>query len=359
MEVWMGDFSPGVYLPHPHKPGKKAQTQLCLWYDAGGSVVVGGQYYWEANQFNGMCTLKDSMVRHGSPIKIYVDNGEQSGEQIRRVCAYLGVIFITGRPGHKEGRAHVERMFQTIQQAVESELRAYPVQTIEELNQKLQAWLELFWNKQLIDGKPAIDRFNDAKPPAKKLKYEDLSLFLFETTRLVRKNCLVMVNNVKFWVDPPLIGKEVVVRYNPNDLQFIEIFVHGNRYQIAYPFDPNNFAYKLCRQMSLREPHKEEPTEKVCDFLGELVSRHCSEPELESGGDMFIETIEHVLQKPLDNLQKSIALKFFEDSGPFDFAQIEDKLQAICSKNGKELHIHYYLEALGKLPRGNGGKKDA
>lgn len=355
MDVWMGDFSPGVYLPHPHKPGKMAQTHLCLWFDAGGSIAVSGQYYWEANQFNGMCTLKDGMLRFGIPIKTYVDNGELAGEQVKRVCAYLGVIFCTGRPYHKEGRANVERMFQTIQNAFESELRAYPIKTLEDLNHRFHAWLDLFWNKRIIDGKTAISRFNDAKGQVQKLKSDDLSLFLFEEKRVVRKNCLVYVQNIKFWVDPPLIGKEVMVRYNPNDLHYIEIFRNGKKYQTAYPFDPNNFAYKLCRHISLREPKEEKCEEKVCDFLGELAEKYPKEAHLDSGGDMFIETIEHVLKRPLDSLQKGIATKFFNDSGPFDLEQIQQSLQAICKNKGRGLHIHYYLEAIDKLPRGNGG----
>lgn len=207
MEVWMGDFSPGPYLPHPNKNGKMHQTHLCLWYDPVTSMVMGGQYFWNANQFNGLCLLKDAMNRFGIPRRIYVDNGELAAEQIIRVAAYLGIRFTTGRPGHKEGRAHCERMFRTIQEAFESELRVYPVDTIEELNLRFNAWLEHFWyERKDSQGKPLIQSFLETRPPVRFPTADEQSLFLFQCERQVKNNSLIQVVGVNFWVDPPLIG---------------------------------------------------------------------------------------------------------------------------------------------------------
>ncbi len=121
MKVWMGDFSPGPYLPHPQDETKKAETHLCLWHDAGGHMIMKGRYYWQANQFNGLLTLKNAMIRYGIPAKIYIDRGEMAGEEMKRIAAYFGITYIRGTPYHAEGRGHVERQFRSIQDSFESE----------------------------------------------------------------------------------------------------------------------------------------------------------------------------------------------------------------------------------------------
>ena len=176
MEVWMGDFSPAIYHPTPME--EIQQTHLCLWFDPVTSIVMGGRYYWNANQFNGLCLLKQAMNRFGIPKRLYVDNGELATEQFLRVTASLGIGFSTGRPGHKEGRAHCERMFRTVQEAFESEFKAYPVNTIEELNLRFEAWLERFWYERTEpDGKTLMQSFSKQGRPMYASLQERNSLF--------------------------------------------------------------------------------------------------------------------------------------------------------------------------------------
>ena len=352
MEVWMGDFSPAIYLPYPTMEGKMQQTHLCLWFDPVTSIVMGGRYYWNANQFNGLCLLKQAMNRFGIPKRLYVDNGELATEQFLRVTASLGIGFSTGRPGHKEGRAHCERMFRTVQEAFESEFKAYPVNTMEELNLRFEAWLERFWYERTEpDGKTLMQLFLETRPAnVRFLTGEEQSLFLFQTQRRVKKNSLIQVEGVNFWVDPPLIGRKVDVRYNPYELDKVEIWLEHRRYQIAYPFDPNSMAYRLCRQMSLR-PTEQEQSPPVCDFLGNLVKEY-EQVKLASGVDEFLQLLEHHLGRVLRPEQKLLAQNYWETHGPFSLDQVDYTLQRFIKKNGTDLHVDYYLQCLNNLPRG-------
>ncbi|MGI6557823.1 MAG: helix-turn-helix domain-containing protein [Limnochordia bacterium] len=351
MEVWMGDFSPGIYLPHPQSPNKKARTHLCLWLDAGGDMVVGGSYYWQANQFNGLCTLKDALIRFGLPLKLYIDNGELAGGQVERVAAYLKIMFIRGTPYHKEGRAHVERMFRTVQEAFESELRVYPVTTLAELNRLFGAWLERFWFERKVKGGMSIlQHYLTHMPVVRSLSRDDYSLFLFEEKRRIKSNCLVSVAGVSFWASPALAGKMVSVRFNPNSLDYIEIWLNGRKYETAYPFNPDSVAYRLCRQMSYQQ-RTQEPTEPVCNFLQELADGY--QLPAQPDADLFIIVLEKVLARALDLVQLNLARQFWQDNGPFDLSEVEAKLKTFVDRKGHGLHIHYYLQALVKLPRGN------
>lgn len=350
MEVWMGDFSPGPYLPHPLDKKKKARTHLCLWHDAGGHMIMQAKYYWEESQFNALLTLREAMIRYGIPYKIYIDQGSIAGEQTERIAAYFGITYVRGTPYHPEGRAHAERQFRSIQEAFESELKVNPVSDIDTLNQRFEAWQEEFWYGYTKKGIETRKSFFQNKPQTNYILPEEYTFFLYEKKVTVRKNSLVRLEGVSFWVDPPLSGKKVVARYNPQDLSQIEIWVDQKKYQIAYPFDPNNLAYKLCRQMS-KDNIEQQKGSSVCNVLKIMEKNY--QPELKSGVEQFIQIIEHALLRPLEVVQKELAKKFWEDYGPFRFEEVSTTLNQFTSKNGTGLHVDYYLEVLKKLPRGN------
>lgn len=353
MEVWMGDFSPGLFLPHPIDPKKMARIHLCMWFDPVGSMVVGARYFWSANQFNGICTLKEAIVDYGLPRRLYVDNGELAGNQMMLLVANLGIAMSKGIPGRKEGRAHCERMFQTVQHAFESEFKAYPVTSLQEVNHRLNAWLKEYWNMQEnAKGQTLLQAYLNNRPPVRHLTREQYSYFLFQKSLKVGKNGLVKVEGVNFWVDPPLANSRVTVRYNPDDLSEIEVWSNGRKDHIAYPFDPNNQAYKLCRQMTLR-PKEPSSGPKVCDFLGELVkSNQKTESEMDSGANDFLVTLEHLLKRSIDPIQKQIVMAFWNSYGPLSFSDVEQALKRFIETKGSGLHIDIYLERLRQLPRG-------
>lgn len=349
MEVWMGDYSSGPYLPHPLYEGKMAQTHLCLWQDAGGHMIMKAQYFFNANMFNGLLTLRDAMLLYGVPQKLCFDNGELKGDQMKRIAAYFGIICIPGRPYHSEGRAHVERQFRSIQDAFESELKISPVYDIDMLNQTFEAWQETFWYGYTKRGRETRESFMENKPSTRQVKPEELSLFLFEKKVSVRKNSIVRLEGIDFWVDPPLSGQKVIARYNPYDLSQIEIWVHSKRYQIAYPFDPNSLAYKLCRSMSQRNIEEEE-VETVCDVLGSIRKQYRT-TSLDSGVHLFIQLFEQSLSRPLEAMQKALAEQFWKTHGPFNIQEVRNEVEKFISRKGNSLHIFYYLEALEQLQK--------
>lgn len=260
-------------------------------------------------------------------------------------------MFIRGTPYHKEGRAHVERMFRTVQEAFESELRVYPVTTLAELNRLFGAWLERFWFERKVKGGMSIlQHYLTHMPVVRSLSRDDYSLFLFEEKRRIKSNCLVSVAGVSFWASPALAGKMVSVRFNPNSLDYIEIWLNGRKYETAYPFNPDSVAYRLCRQMSYQQ-RTQEPTEPVCNFLQELADGY--QLPAQPDADLFIIVLEKVLARALDLVQLNLARQFWQDNGPFDLSEVEAKLKTFVDRKGHGLHIHYYLQALVKLPRGN------
>jgi putative transposase len=85
-------------------------------------------------------------------------------------------------------------------------------------------------------GEKPIGRFLAAGPP--KLPEPSLvrEAFRWSATRRVTKTATVSLLANRYEVDPSLIGKNVELRYDPEDLSLIEVFVDGTSVGAAVPF---------------------------------------------------------------------------------------------------------------------------
>ncbi|HEY4002039.1 MAG TPA: DDE-type integrase/transposase/recombinase, partial [Candidatus Xenobia bacterium] len=149
-DLWQGDATPGVWLPHPRRKGKKILTKLFLWIDDKSRLVVYAEFFYDEKLPRMERTLKMALLKRGVPKRLYTDNGSvYVASQFKAAMGELGIKRLRSRPRQPRGRGKVERMFRTIQNAFYPEVYKAEIATLTELNEALWAWLECVYHERV------------------------------------------------------------------------------------------------------------------------------------------------------------------------------------------------------------------
>ena len=72
-DLWQGDATPGIWLPHPKDPERKTLTKLLLWIDDFSRLVVHAEFFYDEKLPRMERTLKLALLRRGKPSRLYTD----------------------------------------------------------------------------------------------------------------------------------------------------------------------------------------------------------------------------------------------------------------------------------------------
>jgi putative transposase len=119
-----------------------------------------------------------------------------------------------------------------------TEVEAKGITSFEQLNDQFSAWAEQVANYRLhaeTKQKP-IERFLAAGPP--ELCSHELvnEAFRWSVVRRVTKVASVSLLANRYGVDPSLVGKNVELRFDPEDLGAIDVYADGRPAGAAVPF---------------------------------------------------------------------------------------------------------------------------
>jgi transposase InsO family protein len=215
--LWVGDFEHG---PLVIQQGEAIKTHLSAWIDCHSRYIVEARYYVREN----LDILTDSLLRawgtHGASRELYVDNAKiYHANALKLACTELNIKLLHRPPREPQPGGLIERFFQTCQSQFEAEVRAAPVQTLEELNRVLAAWLAVAYHQNVHSqtGQTPHQRYHQ---PSRLVRQVDLGAVLaFFHRRLERKVDVdfsdVRVGNWFFAVDPKLRDDRVIVQYDP------------------------------------------------------------------------------------------------------------------------------------------------
>jgi len=159
------------------------------------------------------------------------------------VCANLNVRLLHTKPYHAWSKGKVERLFRTIQEDFESQLRlpGQAVQRLEELNARFSRWLQEIYHvrEHSSTGMSPEARFARCAHHLRWLDpHQDLDrLFFMKTDRVVRKDGTVRLGNRLYEVDLSLRCLKVQLRYDPFTLDRIEIYFRDQSFGLARPVD--------------------------------------------------------------------------------------------------------------------------
>lgn len=243
--LWQSDAQHTLYLPDPRDPKKRKKAILFAILDDYSRLVIHGQFYWDEKLPRLEDSLKKAVLRHGLPEQFYCDNGAVfSSLHLVRICGKLGIRLSHSRPYRPAGRGKIERFFRFVDTSFKPEaygsIQNGQIQTLQELNEAFQGWLEGYYHQRThgSTGESPTERYQRDMKSSRRTSILELSdIFLWEEERTVDKTGCVSLSGNRYEVDLELARQKVRLRFDPFDLQTIQVWRGERRYSDARPLD--------------------------------------------------------------------------------------------------------------------------
>ena len=228
-----------------------------------------------------------------------------------------------------------------------AEVKASTILTLDQLNDAFKAWTHEEYNhrKHSELGMTPSQRWHRDASRAEYIDEEKIRIvFLWRELRTADKTGVIRLFNRPYKVIPSLARKRVEVRYHPEHLDQIEIYLDGSFKQRAKPL-------QISPNRAPKEPapvEKNLKQEKLPDYLLWLTQKHAEKikigPRKKEGAKRlqgFIALLEQYIHP--DVFDPSLATEFFLSFGPFDTALVKDILIDLLAAHPANLHMSFYL----------------
>jgi len=264
-ELWVADCLHGPLID-----GKRVILFAVL--DDHSRLVVGARFCLAESTVRLEGVLRSAFQARGVPGRLYVDNGAPyASRQLARVCAALGIGLTHSTPGRPQGRGKIERFFRTLRQEVLVELDGHErPPDLPELERMLQAWIERVYHRRMHSETETtpLARFGDFAPrypTAAELR----EAFVWTETRVVTKTATVSLLGNRYEVDQALCGRRVELRFDPYDLEVIEVHYGGRSFGRA-------LVHQVARHVhpQAQEPADEPRPASGIDYLRLITEEH-------------------------------------------------------------------------------------
>jgi putative transposase len=350
-DLWQADMLQGPWLPDPQRPGKMKRSYLYAFLDDASRRLLYGRFSFKGDLPALELVFKRALERYGRPRRVYYDNGMVfRAKHMQLICAELGIhrpIFT--RPYRPMGHGKIEAFNRFCTNNFIAEVKASRILTIDQLNRAFKAWVEEEYNNRKhaeLHMSPRQRWLRDVS----RIEYLDEEkirvVFLWRELRTPDKTGVIKLFSQAYKVIPSLARQRVEVRYDPEHLDQIEIYLDGSFKQRAKPL-------RISPNRAPREPlpvdNNPSPEEKV-DYLRWLTRKHTEKIRLtprekKEGEDHTPESFLSLLQQSVhpDVFDSSLATEFFQAFGPFNPAQIKDILTDLLAVHPPNLHLSFYL----------------
>src|SRR5258705_355567 len=158
---WVGDALHG-----PKIAGRK--TYLFCFLDDHSRAVMGARWGLFEDVVRLTAALRRGLAARGVPQSIHVDNGSAFvDDALKRAAAKLGIRIIHSTPYRPEGKAKIERFFETVRGQFLVEIGdGGRIKDLEELNRLFVAWVETVYHRRVHDstGCTPLDRWLAGAP---------------------------------------------------------------------------------------------------------------------------------------------------------------------------------------------------
>ena len=241
--LWQADLSHGPYIPID---GKMKKTFLIAYIDDCSRIVPYAQFFL-SEKFDGLREVtKEALIRRGKPTIIYADNGKiYRSETLQFACAELGITLAHTQPYDPKSKGKIERFFKTVQTRFYPVIKADPVHSLKELNERFWRWLEEDYHRKphaSLDGKTPHEVFHSQIDELTFL--EDIRLletiFLKRVERKVKLDSTITLNKKLYEVPATYIGQRIELRM---DEHAVYIFEEGKKVAEATPVSFHDNAH--------------------------------------------------------------------------------------------------------------------
>jgi len=173
-----------------------------------------------------------------------------------------------------QGRGKQERINRYIREAFLAEACHQGIESLDALNDLFTAWAEQVANRRVHaeTGQAPISRFTAGGPPRQVAPGLLAEAFRWSVTRRVTRTATVPLEGNSYAVDPALAGRRVELRYDPEDLTRISVFLDGKPAGAAVPFIIGRHVHKAVAPAPGPDP---DPT--GIDYLGLVAAAHDEE----------------------------------------------------------------------------------
>lgn len=253
-DCWQSDISVGPYLTIN---GAKHKTYIVAFLDDSSRLIVSCKAFETDNLIAVLKVFRDAIAKRGVPKKVFFDNGKvfRAG-QMELICASLGCTLCFAEPYSPQSKGKIERWFQTLQKQWQHLLDTSSFNSINELNESLNQYVESQYNSAYhsgIKGKP-IDKFMSNIQNLKLLSEQDIkNTFLYRVIRKVKNDATVSIDKKLYEVPTKYIGSKINIRYDPtNDAEAYIFNENGER--LEWILKVNKIDNSKIRRGSKKDP---------------------------------------------------------------------------------------------------------
>ena len=181
----------------------------------------------------------EAVLRRGIPKLVYLDNGKVYRSKLfHAACANMGTTVSHTEPYDAASKGKIERFFRTVRDRF-LPLLDYPVSSLSVLNRSFWRWLEEDYHRRVhssLNMSP-LDKYLSQINQIKLIKDPESlrRLFMKRETRRVNNDATISVSGRLFEVPPILIGQRIEVRFEPENLDEVLIFVDSECLGKAVP----------------------------------------------------------------------------------------------------------------------------
>jgi transposase InsO family protein len=281
-ERWVTDVLVGPWVPFPKRDGS-ARARLFLIVDDHSRLLVDGRFYDRENARICQDLLRRAITRRGVPDVLYCDNGAPfANAWLARTCAVLGIRLVHSKPYSPQGRGKQERANRYIREAFLAEACHHGIESLDQLNDLFTAWAEQVANRRVhAETRQApITRFEAGGPHRQAPPGLLAEAFRWSLTRRVTRVATVPLEGNSYSVDPALTGRRVELRYDPENLDRIAVFLDGKPAGAAVPFVIGRHVHR-----AVASPAPPDPDPTGIDYLGLVAAAHEEEAGTGTGID--------------------------------------------------------------------------
>jgi putative transposase len=273
-ERWITDVLVGPWVPYPKREGS-VRARLFLIVDDHSRLLADGRFYGHENARACQELLRRAITRRGIPAVLYADNGAPfSNAWLARTCGVLGIRLVHSKPYSPEGRGKQERLNRYIREAFLAEATHQGIESLDSLNDLFAAWADQVANRRVHaeTGQAPIDRFEAGGPHRQASPELMRDAFRWSVTRKVTRTASVPLEGNSYAVDPALTGRRVELRYDPEDLARIDVYLDGRPAGAAVPFVTRRHVHRAVPQAA-----RPEPAATGIDYLAMVAAAHDDE----------------------------------------------------------------------------------
>lgn len=241
-EMWQSDVMSSIYIPDGNN-GKKL-AYLIGMVDDHSRRDMHSEFYFDSTLTRLEDTLKKAVTKFSAPSTLYVDNGKIFvSEQFKLLCARLGIRIKYATPFNCAGKGKIERYWETVQKSFLPEVKLRHVKSLSELNDLYFAWKKTEYDDKLHEstGMTPRQRWQTSLNAGTKLRFfspmELEEIFLHAQERTVNKYGVISFEGNTYEAPGELVGKTVVVRYNPFHIDYLHVYFKDKYFGVARVID--------------------------------------------------------------------------------------------------------------------------